>query len=92
MIPPSFCTAHNRAGCIYQTRADGWPLCPCCGEDELWSPFVWDGTDPKPPMQAWIGAGLRCYWCAWDSTSGGVLENPPPRVSSTRVPSRASLG
>lgn len=49
-------------------RADGWPLCPQCGEDELWSRFAWYGDDPKPPMQAWIGHGLRCYKCGWDST------------------------
>ena len=22
-------------------RNDGWPLCPCCGEDEVWSPCLW---------------------------------------------------
>lgn len=48
-------------------RADGWPLCPQCGEDELWSAFDWDGSDPKPPMQAWIDHGLRCYRCGWSS-------------------------
>jgi hypothetical protein len=52
----------------YDTRAGGWPLCPSCGEDELYSLFPWDGSDPKPPMQAWIDHGLRCYKCGWDST------------------------
>jgi len=52
---------------IYATRADGWPLCPMCHEDELYSLFPWDGSDPKPPMQAWIDHGLRCYKCGWDS-------------------------
>lgn len=50
-----------------ERRADGWPLCPVCGLDELYSLFPWDGTDPKPPMQAWIDHGLRCYQCGWDS-------------------------
>lgn len=51
-------------------RADGWPLCPHCGEDELWSPFIWDGEGAKPPLEAWIAAGLRCYRCGWSSEQG----------------------
>lgn len=31
----------------YKTRADGWPLCPSCGEDELWSPLVWEDVRPS---------------------------------------------
>lgn len=26
-----------RVRCFYESRPDGWPLCPVCGEDELWS-------------------------------------------------------
>lgn len=52
----------------YETRKDGWPLCPVCGEDELFSLFYWDGEGERPPMQAWIDAGLRCYKCSYDST------------------------
>lgn len=48
-------------------RADGWPLCPRCGEDELWSGFQWDGEGERPPMQTWIDHGLCCYKCGWDS-------------------------
>ena len=48
-------------------RADGWPLCPVCGEDELWSGLPWNGNDPRPPMQEWIDHGLRCYKCGFDS-------------------------
>jgi hypothetical protein len=54
----------------YANRADGWPLCPQCGEDELYSLFPWDGSDPKPPMQAWIDHGLRCYRCGFASERG----------------------
>jgi hypothetical protein len=36
-------------------RADGWPLCPRCGEDELWSAAV--------PADA--GGDLQCYECRW---------------------------
>lgn len=46
-------------------RKDGWPLCPCCGEDELWSAYYWDGLEDKPPLQAWLDAGLTCYKCQW---------------------------
>jgi uncharacterized protein (DUF983 family) len=46
-------------------RRDGWPRCPRCGEDELWSRLWWDGEDKRPPVQAWIDAGLRCYRCQW---------------------------
>ena len=36
-----------------QRRADGWPLCPRCGDDELWSP-----TSDE--------AGIRgCLSCGW---------------------------
>lgn len=46
-------------------RADGWPLCPRCGEDELWSPYWWDGQGEKPSVQVWIDAGLTCYACQY---------------------------
>ncbi len=52
---------------FWKTRADGWPLCPCCEEDELFSQLHWNGKGERPPMQAWIDAGLRCYQCGWDS-------------------------
>ena len=36
-------------------RADGWPLCPRCGEDELFSmQFPAKASDP-----------LACYRCDW---------------------------
>lgn len=50
---------------IAEYRADGWPLCPNCGEDELWSPLLWDGDSERPPVSAYIAAGLRCYFCDW---------------------------
>ncbi len=40
-------------------RADGWPLCPSCGEDELYSLQLY----PKITDQ------LACYRCGW---SGAV--------------------
>lgn len=50
-----------------EKRKDGWPLCPRCGEDELWSGLAWDGTGARPPMKRWIMAGLTCYKCSWKS-------------------------
>lgn len=76
---------------VYATRADGWPLCPMCHEDELWSPFAWDGTDPKPPMQAWIDAGLRCYACLWER-DGNPAPWPWEGRRSKRLPQCARCG
>jgi hypothetical protein len=56
---------HIRGCAMLQYRADGWPLCPRCGDDELWSPFFWDGTGPQPPLHVYIAAGLSCYQCGW---------------------------
>jgi hypothetical protein len=36
-------------------RDDGWPLCPGCGEDELWSAATEPTTDT-------IVSCLRCGW------------------------------
>jgi predicted RNA-binding Zn-ribbon protein involved in translation (DUF1610 family) len=36
-------------------REDGWPLCPGCGEDELWSNTV-------PATVETIVCCLRCGW------------------------------
>jgi hypothetical protein len=41
-----------------QYRDDGWPLCPCCGEDELWS-----AQRPVRPTDE-----LQCYRCCWRGT------------------------
>jgi hypothetical protein len=50
---------------VYEYRADGWPLCPRCGEDELWSLLQWNGEGERPPMSEYIVAGLSCYYCSW---------------------------
>lgn len=52
---------------ITEYRADGWPLCPCCGEDELWSPLIW--LDERPSIEDFIAAGLRCYLCGWSKAT-----------------------
>ena len=48
-----------------RTRDDGWPLCPACGQDELYSLLHWNGQGPKPPLEKWLAAGMRCYACGW---------------------------
>lgn len=61
---------------IWRTRFrdDGWPLCPFCGDDELWSSLNWDGQGDRPPVQAYIDAGLTCYAC------GPVLPPKPAHI------------
>lgn len=44
---------------------DGWPICPGCGQDELWSRLSWNGEGERPPVTAYIEAGLSCYACGW---------------------------
>ncbi len=51
----------------FKYRSDGWPLCPSCGEDELWSPLVWE--DVRPAIEAFIAAGLCCYRCQWEQVT-----------------------
>lgn len=50
-------------------RRDGWPLCPRCEEDELYSFLMlgWTKDDP-PTVRQCIETGMKCYRCSWDST------------------------
>jgi len=48
-------------------RPDGWPNCPQCKEDELYSLLHWNGEGEKPPLEDWIKAGMRCYLCGWST-------------------------
>jgi hypothetical protein len=49
---------------LWQYRADGWPLCPACGEDELHSrETIASPLDP-----------LRCYRCGWQGRAPGRIE------------------
>jgi hypothetical protein len=57
-------------------RLDGWPLCPHCGADGLWSDYWWEGTGAKPPVQRYIEAGMTCDQCGWHH---GVLPAPGDR-------------
>lgn len=54
-------------------RADGWPLCPHCGEDELWSRLIWNGEGERPTFAAYVEAGMACYLCRWDTETQNLL-------------------
>lgn len=50
-------------------RPDGWPLCPQCGEDELYSELMLDylGEGERPIVQDCIAGEMACYYCNWSS-------------------------
>lgn len=50
-------------------RQDGWPLCPRCHEDELYSNVMmaWNGEGERPTVQDCIAAEMGCYRCGWNS-------------------------
>ena len=55
---PSTHAAHLadlQAGAYTAHRSDGWPLCPSCGEDELYS------LDEPATIESIVG----CYLCGW---------------------------
>ena len=47
----------------HEFRADGWPLCPVCGEDEVYS-LIWN-DGPRPSMDEFMAGALACYRCTW---------------------------
>jgi hypothetical protein len=55
-------------------RPDGWPFCPCCGEDELYSLLDWDGEGEQSALQQYLDAEMRCYWCDWSSVRAAEIE------------------
>lgn len=57
---------------FHEHRPDGWPLCPSCGEDELYSRFLPDlpMLDAGPEdalLKAYLESGVKCYRCGWES-------------------------
>jgi len=50
-------STENRGGEVSykRFRPDGWPYCPRCDEDELWSPAV----------PATVATIVGCYRCRW---------------------------
>lgn len=46
----------------FQRRSDGWPLCPCCGEDELFSTYE-PTLDGDHTLVDYLLPELSCYRC-----------------------------
>lgn len=46
-------------------REDGWPLCPACGEDELWQNIDAIAFPRVPSLQERIENIVGCYHCGW---------------------------
>jgi hypothetical protein len=48
-------------------RKDGWPLCPQCEEDELYSLVMlrWAGQGERPSLADCFAGQFRCYRCNW---------------------------
>lgn len=40
----------------------GWPLCPVCGEDEVYS-LIWNSDRPQPSLGEFLAGPLACYSC-----------------------------
>lgn len=56
-------------------RADGWPLCPVCEEDELWCPGStrFHNEQQRPPTVAeCVHMGLVCYRCQNSFAEGRI--------------------
>ena len=55
-------------------RKDGWPYCPQCEEDELYSYLMLGWTKDEPPsVQDCIDAGMECYRCSWKSHGRNIF-------------------
>lgn len=55
-----------------ERRPDGWPLCPQCEEDELYSRYsptcreIEAGTNDAI-LRLYLACGVKCYFCGWES-------------------------
>ena len=64
----------NTAAAFKEYRKDGWPLCPQCEEDELYSYLMLGWTKDEPPsIEDCIQAGMECYRCSWKSLGRNVF-------------------
>ena len=50
-------------------RKDGWPLCPQCGEEELYSGagMAYNGQGERPTLAQDYFSGFTCYKCNWSN-------------------------
>lgn len=63
---------YDRSQFINGFRPDGWPLCPQCEEDELYSRYTpdrraIDGGPEDAILQLYLTNGVKCYLCGWQS-------------------------
>jgi hypothetical protein len=56
-------------------RKDGFPLCPSCGEDELYSGVMlhWNGEGERPSIERLLQGGFGCYLCHWTNNLDSLL-------------------
>jgi len=55
-------------------RKDGWPFCPICEEDELYSIVMlnWNDKTPRASLQECLEKEMRCYACGWSSAKSAL--------------------
>lgn len=57
-------------------RKDGWPYCPNCEEDELYSYLMLGWVKPEPPtLEQCLLHGMKCYRCSWESSGMNAFGN-----------------
>jgi hypothetical protein len=70
IVTPIGFNARKMGNAIYkEIRADGWPLCPQCEEDELYSALMlaYDGKGEPPSLEKCLANEMCCYLCDWSS-------------------------
>lgn len=76
-------------------RQDGWPLCPFCKEDELYSVLMLKCTSDadRPTILQCMRNVMRCYRCSWasDSPLRNTMLGHPYIVKSDVWPPRMVL-
>ena len=64
-----------------QTRQDGWPLCPVCGEDELFTmmPLEFQPTSlgNTTVLERIVHGHWGCYACEWSWHLPNSLKRKP---------------
>lgn len=46
-----------------EVNRNGFPCCPVCEEDELYSLYLGDTDGKKSNLEVFLRAGLSCYKC-----------------------------
>ena len=52
-------------------RPDHWPLCPCCGQDELAVLEVPPPPNYTVPLSWYLEREMFCYWCGRVTVEAG---------------------